>query len=589
MAGDVTQLRSTGSAANRIDVVFVSEGYTTAERSKFLTDAAAFQNYMFSTSNRTLADPFVTYSSLFNTSALFVASQQSGYTTATTTVNTAFGASAHLSDGRLIYGNESAVLSAVNAALPSNQHEIVVVLVNTTNYGGAGGSIAWAAAGNTSAYEVALHEIGHSYANLQDEYVDTAIASSYPLSALANSAHVATTSNLNLVPWKDWVGFTDTLGTVGAFEGGYYRATGVWRATATSKMLQLGTAFSAPEKEAFIREFYGDIGTYASLSDVSLVELRVGTPNNSLFRFAWTIDGAANAGTTDDFRFVDVIRQKADGHFTASVALDIADNTGMIRNASVAAVAAEHLTRTISGTKFSLGSASSYTNTTSDNFAIFGNSLDNTIRLSNAAGTESYVEGGGGADRIIVGDGMIYIDSGTGVDTIVVGGTVSSYTAAIAADRSIQLVKSNITDTLVGVEQIAFSDVTVVYDLTASVDLTVYKLYQAAFARMPDNTGFRFWASTAESTNMSAIRLADQFLAAPEFTQRYGANPTNTAYATAMYTNVLGRAPDSAGLNFWVGALNNGEARDQLLVDFALSGENATLVASHVSNGYWTV
>ena len=184
---------------------------------------------------------------------------------------------------------------------------------------------------------------------------------------------------------------------------------------------------------------------------------------------------------------------------------------------------------------------------------------------------------------------MIYIDSGTGVDTIVVGGTVSSYTAAIAADRSIQLVKSNITDTLVGVEQIAFSDVTVVYDLTASVDLTVYKLYQAAFARMPDNTGFRFWASTAESTNMSAIRLADQFLAAPEFTQRYGANPTNTAYATAMYTNVLGRAPDSAGLNFWVGALNNGEARDQLLVDFALSGENATLVASHVSNGYWTV
>ena len=77
-------------------------------------------------------------------------------------------------------------------------------------------------------------------------------------------------------------------------------------------------------------------------------------------------------------------------------------------------------------------------------------------------------------------------------------------------------------------------------------------------------------------------------MASPEFTQKYGANPSNTAYVTALYTNVLGRAPDTAGLNFWIGNANRGEARDQLLVDFATSGENATLIGSHVSNGFWT-
>ena len=137
-------------------------------------------------------------------------------------------------------------------------------------------------------------------------------------------------------------------------------------------------------------------------------------------------------------------------------------------------------------------------------------------------------------------------------------------------------------------EQVKFSDFTLVFDLTSSTDQAVYKLYQAAYARIPDNSGFRYWAATADATGMTPISLAHQFLTAPEFTQKYGANPSNLAYATAMYSNVLGRTPDSAGLAYWVSNLDRGEARDQLLVDFALSSENAALVGSHISNGFWT-
>jgi hypothetical protein len=143
-------------------------------------------------------------------------------------------------------------------------------------------------------------------------------------------------------------------------------------------------------------------------------------------------------------------------------------------------------------------------------------------------------------------------------------------------------------DTLTNVQQLKFSDATLVFDLQSSQDLLVYELYQAAYARTPDNAGFRYWAGFADANQSSALTLADAFLSAPEFTQKYGANSSNTTYVTELYTNVLGRAPDQAGLNFWIGQANSGLARDQLLVDFATSTENVQLIGAHTAHGYWT-
>jgi hypothetical protein len=76
-------------------------------------------------------------------------------------------------------------------------------------------------------------------------------------------------------------------------------------------------------------------------------------------------------------------------------------------------------------------------------------------------------------------------------------------------------------------------------------------------------------------------------MAAPEFTAKFGANPSNDAFVTELYTNVLGRTPDPAGLAYWEGQANSGMARDQLLVAFATSTENHALTAPHTANGYW--
>ena len=129
--------------------------------------------------------------------------------------------------------------------------------------------------------------------------------------------------------------------------------------------------------------------------------------------------------------------------------------------------------------------------------------------------------------------------------------------------------------------------ITVVTNLTTSEDTLVYELYQAAYNRMPDYAGFTYWAGQADARQMTALQLADQFLAAPEFTAIFGANPSNNAYVTELYTNVLGRAPDAAGLAYWEGEANSGMAHDQLLVAFATSPENVALIAPHTANGFW--
>ena len=129
--------------------------------------------------------------------------------------------------------------------------------------------------------------------------------------------------------------------------------------------------------------------------------------------------------------------------------------------------------------------------------------------------------------------------------------------------------------------------ITTVTNLATNEDHLVYLLYQATYDRIPDYGGFEYWAGQADARQLSALQLADIFMTAPEFTAKFGANPSNTAFVTELYTNVLGRTPDPGGLAYWEGQANAGQPRDQLLVDFATSPENLSTTAPHTNNGYW--
>jgi hypothetical protein len=206
-------------------------------------------------------------------------------------------------------------------------------------------------------------------------------------------------------------------------------------------------------------------------------------------------------------------------------------------------------------------------------------------------GAGAVLTGGTGNDLFYLTGANDTVHGGSGLNTVVFTGSVEQYT--VGQSGSAITVTDSVTGrdgtvTLNGVQQAEFSDITLVFDLHSAEDLLVYELYQAAYDRVPDNAGYRFWAGQGDANHLSALQLADAFLAAPEFTQKYGANPTNTQYVTELYTNVLGRAPDPAGLAFWIGQANAGDPRDSLMVAFATSPENVQLIGSHIADGYWT-
>jgi hypothetical protein len=81
--------------------------------------------------------------------------------------------------------------------------------------------------------------------------------------------------------------------------------------------------------------------------------------------------------------------------------------------------------------------------------------------------------------------------------------------------------------------------------------------------------------------------VANGFVGSTEFQTTYG-NLSNTDFVTLLYANVLHRAPDTTGLNNWVGMLNSGQdTRAQVVVGFSESAEHITNTAAHIDSGIW--
>lgn len=100
----------------------------------------------------------------------------------------------------------------------------------------------------------------------------------------------------------------------------------------------------------------------------------------------------------------------------------------------------------------------------------------------------------------------------------------------------------------------------------------VYRLYQAALDRAPDYAGFASWFGMLDNNGGSTQDVAKSFVNSAEFKAKYGAL-SNTQFVTQLYANVLDRAPDAAGLAAWVGALDGGMSRAELLLGFSDSAE----------------
>ncbi len=94
----------------------------------------------------------------------------------------------------------------------------------------------------------------------------------------------------------------------------------------------------------------------------------------------------------------------------------------------------------------------------------------------------------------------------------------------------------------------------------------VIRFYAAVFARTPDNGGIRFWLDQYDTGLWSTRRIANFFVTSDEFVSLYGAGTTNAQFVDAVYPNVLGRQPDAGGRSFWIGYLDEGNSRAEMIL-----------------------
>lgn len=553
---EIIPILNTGDSAKRVDIVIVAEGYTQAERDKFVNDANTFITTFLGADNARLNAPFSTYKGFFNATALFFASAQSGTDQPNNNVevNTYFNATQHGSDGRLLYGDGNKVELEIQKVLAANAHELTIVLVNTPLYGGAGGSIAWASAGNRLASELALHEIGHSFADLQDEYVDSVVAKDFPLTATAFRASPHVTDSLSRIPWQDWMGYVDgELGVVGTYEGGYYRSTGVWRATQSSKMLYLDVPFNAPEKEAFALKYYQAIGDYLSVtSSVPGIYTPV-TPNQALFSYTWKLAG--NVLSTDTQG--KVFDAYANGAYSAGTGLSLStlDNTGTIRKDLISTQQVETINMSSSVKQIT---PLSYIASASDaNQVLRFADGDNVIEIQNPqTASKIYFDGGAGQDVLKFSTALntiskLYVDrleSGTYL--------LGMQQPATWAVRNIENVQFQDFSINLNIHQNASS-------IAKSSLTSLEDLYVAFFNRIPDADGLNYWIDQYKA-GKSLTSIGDLFYeAALHFSDLTGYSvgmaPEN--FVNIVYKNVLGRADgaDAEGLSYWSGQLRSGK------------------------------
>lgn len=171
-AGELWSVFEHGPAAEKVDVLVMGEGYTAAARSKFRGDVTRLVDALFA------LEPFKSRKRDFNVRALHVPSAVSG-------VNrphvgqfrrTPIAAEFNIFDSeRYVLTLDDPALRDAAAAAP---YEFLEVLVNEAQYGGGGIFNAHATASVDSAFSdyVFIHEFGHHFAGLADEYYTSDVA-----------------------------------------------------------------------------------------------------------------------------------------------------------------------------------------------------------------------------------------------------------------------------------------------------------------------------------------------------------------------------------------------------------------------------
>ena len=267
--GATTKIVDHGPNSDRWNLVILGDGYRASEIPRYHADAQKFVDTLHATA------PFDELWAGVNIHQIDVTSTDSGADDPATcpdpsvpvgsgaTPNTFFDAT-FCSAGpggvrlsRLLTVDSPRAQEAASERV--NEVHQVLVIVNSSKYGGSGGSVAVCST-EASAAEIAIHEMGHSYFDLADEYGGNGAGSpaGEPLKAnVTRDTKRATNKWRSLIaavtpmPSSCGNGCADCTppatapapGAVGAYEGAMYSDCGIYRSLPNCKMRTLGVPF----------------------------------------------------------------------------------------------------------------------------------------------------------------------------------------------------------------------------------------------------------------------------------------------------------------------------------------------------------
>lgn len=233
-----------GAPDDCIDVAIVAEGYTETEMEAFYADARAATEAIFA------HEPFKSLKGRFNVVAVATPSAESGVSRPKqgSWRRTAFGShfDTFYSDRYLT----TLRLRTLHDALAGIPYEHIIILANTDQYGGGGiyNSYVLSSTRHAQFLPVVVHEFGHSFAALADEYAyDDEYSPMYPDGIEPWEQNITTLTRFD-AKWADLVPAGTPVPTppvksddgryskVGLYEGAGYRSRGVYRPCTDCRM-----------------------------------------------------------------------------------------------------------------------------------------------------------------------------------------------------------------------------------------------------------------------------------------------------------------------------------------------------------------
>ena len=386
---EVDTLVYNGSTDQHINLVVLGDGYTSAQMNSFIVNANSFKDYFFS---RT---PFSNYKNYFNVFIIKTPSVESGAKhpktssdciTANPLVpvvdpNNYYGSTfdAYGIHRLLVPMNTSVIATVLANNFPS--YDQVIVLVNTPYSGGSGGEFATVSI-DVSGNDAAVHEIGHSFAGLADEYW---AGSQYAI----EKPNMTQDNSSNTIKWKNWLTAGTGIGVYPFIGQSWYKPT-----EGTCEMQLLYSSFCSVCSEAIVEQIhqlvnpierFSPLSSMNTITDSSCFSLKLMKPNPSTLNVEWSLNNSV-VGTNVDSIFVN-IESLIDGSNTISV--KVIDTTSLSRSDSHLASHLYVTSWTISKNSTGFSNVSSKNN--SINIRLYPNPSPDYLNVTLNAERQEYV------------------------------------------------------------------------------------------------------------------------------------------------------------------------------------------------------